>query len=92
MLCEDVYKKYAEIFSIIDDKNNPRCFNVAIPQGESINECIERSLSALREISQTCPYNIAAVVTHGALMYNLYYYFFKISKRFHNCEFFEIEL
>lgn len=92
MLSEDAHRKYADIFEIINDESNMRRFDVAIPNGETIRQCIDRGVEALQHIVKTCPYDIAAVVTHGALMYNLYYHFFGIPKRFHNCEFFEVEL
>lgn len=92
MLSEDAHKKYADIFEIINDEHNSKRFDIAIPNGETMNQCITRGVKALRHIAQNSPYDIAVVVTHGALMYNLYYHFFGVPKRFHNCEFFELEI
>lgn len=92
MLSEDAHKKYADIFEVINNENDPKRFDVSIPGGETMNQCIARGVEALEKISQTSPYETAAVVTHGALMYNLYYHFFGEPRRFHNCEFFEIEI
>ena len=52
----------------------------------------ERGMKALREIAARADVPVVGVVTHGALMFNLYYHVFKQARRFDNCEFFELEL
>ena len=49
-------------------------------------------MKALMKIKADCPYPVVGVATHGALMFNLYYHFFKAERRFANCEYFEVEI
>ncbi len=92
MFVEDAHEKYADIFNLINDETNPERYTVSIPNGETIKQCVARGVKTLQDISSSCPYEVAGVVTHGALMYNLYQHFFGESRRFHNCDFFEIEI
>lgn len=48
-------------------------------------------MKALREIAARADVPVVGVVTHGALMFNLYYHAFKQARRFDNCEFFELD-
>ena len=92
MPSEKAHVEFAAVFEAINDKNNPQRFDVAIPGAETVRESTERGLKALARIKEICPYEMAGVATHGALMFNLYYHFFKLERRFANCEYFELEI
>ncbi len=89
---EDVHRIYGDVFAVINDENHPQRFDVCLPGGESIRQSTERAIAALRKIAAQTDFAVVGVVTHGALMFNLYYHFFKQARRFDNCEFFELEL
>ena len=91
MLSAEAHVKFAAVLEAINDKSNPNRFDVSIPGAETIRSSTERGLKALMKIKADCPYPVAGVATHGALMFNLYYHFFKAERRFANCEYFEVE-
>lgn len=91
-LSEDIHRQYADLLAVINDVDNPRRFDVSLPGGESIRQSTARGLQALQAIAAAATVPVVGVVSHGALMYNLYYHFFKESRRFENCEFFEAEI
>ena len=90
MKSDDARQKYKDIFEKVDDDVTPD-FDISIPNGESVNQNLERVIKALKAIKLVSTQPVVAVVTHGAVMYNLYRKFYKIKKRFDNCEFFELE-
>lgn len=92
MLSEDAHRIYGDVFEVINNEGHPRRFDVCLPGGESIRQSTERGMKALREIAARADVPVVGVVTHGALMFNLYYHVFKQARRFDNCEFFELEL
>ncbi len=92
MPSDEVKEKYKDIYDIINDDNNPQSMTTSIPNGETRLQSLSRSLEALEVVKKTSKHQIVGVVTHGAIMYNLYDKFFGIKRRFENCEFFEIEL
>ena len=92
MLSEDAHRIYGDVFEVINNEGHPRRFDVCLPGGESIRQSTERGMKALREIAARADVPVVGVVTHGALMFNLYYHAFKQARRFDNCEFFELEL
>ena len=92
MLSAEAHVKFAAVLEAINDKSPPDRFDVSIPGAETIRGSTERGLNALMKIKADCPYPVAGVATHGALMFNLYYHFFKTERRFANCEYFEVEV
>ena len=92
VLSEDAHRIYGDVFEVINNEGHPRRFDVCLPGGESIRQSTERGRKALREIAARADVPVVGVVTHGALMFNLYYHVFKQARRFDNCEFFELEL
>ena len=92
MLSSEAKKLYKDVFEVILDRNNPKAMEVSIPNGESIGQSTQRGIRALMSIKESCDYPIVGVVSHGSLMFNIYYHFFKKTHRFENCEFFEVEL
>lgn len=92
MLSEDAHRGYGDVFEVINNEENPGRFDVSLPGGESINQSTERGMEALCRIAAQNGHAVVGVVTHGALMFNLYYRAFKQMRRFDNCEFFELEL
>lgn len=79
MLSAEAHVKFAAVLEAINDKSNPNRFDVSIPGAETIRSSTERGLKALMKIKADCPYPVAGVATHGALMFNLYYHFSKPS-------------
>ncbi len=92
MLSAEARRRYKDVFDRIDCQCEPDWRQVHVPGGESINQSTARALRALENIARTSAFPLAGVVTHGSLMFNLYYHFFGQSRRFDNCEFFETEL
>lgn len=92
MLSEEAHKKYAYVFDIIRDKNNPAWLDTSIPGAETIRISTERGLNALYKIKEECADNVVGVACHGALMFNLFRHFFEEEHRFDNCEYFEVEI
>lgn len=89
---KEALEKYKDIFAIIDNPKHPQQDDVCVPNGETVRQSTQRAIDALQLIKQTATTQIAGVVTHGAVMRNLYKHFFKQEHRFDNCEFFEIEI
>ncbi len=92
MLSSEAHKIYGHVFEVINNEESPGRFDISLPGGETINQSVERALNALRQIAGESMSPVVGVVSHGALMYNLYYRFFETSRRFDNCEFFELEM
>lgn len=88
----DAKEKYKDIFDIIHNHEHPQSKNVCVPNGETVAQSTARALKALNYIKENAKDEIVAVVTHGALMYNIYNHFFNQEKRFENCNFFELEI
>jgi broad specificity phosphatase PhoE len=92
MSSEEARRVYKNIFDKIGDPNHPESLTAHIPNGESVQQSLDRGMKAINAIKIISSKPAVAVVTHGALMYNLYKSFFAIRKRFDNCEYFEIDL
>jgi len=92
MLSADAKQIYHDVFAAIADDKNPMSCEAKIPGGESVSESLTRGLAALECIKTVCPAEMAAVVTHGSLMFNLYKYFFGQERVFDNLEYFELEI
>lgn len=92
MRSEDAHEKYADVFAVINDENNPLHMDTRIPNSETKRQSTQRVLKALDYIKDNCPYQTAGVATHGALMYNLYYHLYGVSRKFDNCECIEVEI
>lgn len=92
MIVDEAHKKYADIFEIINNKDNPKCFDVSIPKGETVRQSLLRGIGTLQKIINNENNSVIGIVTHGGIMFNLYEHFFDKQRVFANCEFFEIEL
>ena len=88
MLSKKASEMYKDIFDAIDNGN----FDINIPKGETVNQSLERALKSLQSIKLLSTNPVVGVVTHGTLMYNLHYHFFKNKRHFDNCEYFEIDI
>lgn len=95
MYSEEAKQKYADIFSIIHNPENPKWMDVHVPGGESVRTSLERGKKALERIvdeSRENGYKKVGIATHGALMFNLYQAMFGEEHKFDNCECFIVEL
>lgn len=92
MLSADAHVKYADIFAIIHDPDNPLHNDIGIPGSETVRQSTERGIKALEHIRDNCRFDKAGVASHGALMFNLYKHYFGEEHRFENCEYFILDI
>ena len=93
MYVPDAVEKFG-IDKVFFEETAPELYDQHLPGGESINQCLARLTSAIEKIKQASSgkYEKVAVVSHGASLRLLYYYFFKVHHRLENCEWFEVEI
>jgi len=88
MPSDEAHQKYKDVFDAVKAGNK----DIGVPNGETVNQSLERALKSLNSIKMISAESVAGVVTHGGIMYNLYNHFFKQERHFENCEYFEIDI
>ena len=93
MSVPDAIKKFG-IDKVLFNETDPELYDQHLPGGETINQCIARVVSTLQKIKEENEgkYKCIGIISHGAVMCILYYYFFKIHHPIANCEWFETEM
>ena len=91
MYVPDAIKKFG-IQRVLFENSDPDSFDLCLPKGETVNECLARLNHAIevikKENKEKC--RCIGIFSHGAVMCLLYYYFFKVHHPISNCEWFEV--
>ena len=93
MFVPEAIKKFG-IERVLFNETDPALYDLHLPGGETINQCLDRLKAAIEKIKKESSgkYEKVAIFSHGAVLCILYYYFFKIHHPIANCELFEVEV
>ena len=93
MSVPEAIKKFG-IEKVLFNETDPSLYDLHLPGGETINQCLDRLKAAIKKIKKDNigKHEKVAVFSHGAVLCILYYHFFKIHHPIANCEWFEVEI